>query len=413
MGRPNNRPGAGVTSIGAGVLFCILVLLPKISAQVIINAGRIYTNEELEVIYKTGSGISGSGKRVAGNGYGGQADGPNGSVVVTGQSKSNYANGSVIKAGLIPPIKPIWDVHMRDTVITVGGDGNYYMTGSTGNNIWNYNDGIEIYRSKDLRTWSYLGLVWSIEKDGGWEKTWRNHHDHPTRAIWAPELHYLKGNYYICLSMPPGGISILKSATGRPEGPYIHATDPNKPLLGGIGPIPDSFLIDPTLFEDDDGKVYFTQGPAREIARMKDDMSGFAEPLKKVVLLDPDHNPELHDKSCPGRYELNDLGFEGATIFKRNGRYYLGSTDKYQGRYSMMLAVSNNIYGPYKMRHESVPSNGGTGFFKAKDGFWYTTYFGDDGQAPWRSKPGIIRIDFDKDGKVIVAKKQPKFILVN
>lgn len=30
------------------------------------------------------------------------------------------------------------------------------------------------------------------------------------------------------------------------------------------------------------------------------------------------------------------------------------------GRYSPMIAVSDNIYGPYRMRHEAVPCGGGT-----------------------------------------------------
>ncbi|HEX8313367.1 MAG TPA: hypothetical protein VF609_00160, partial [Flavisolibacter sp.] len=69
------------------------------------------------------------------------------------------------------------------------------------------------------------------------------------------------------------------------------------------------------------------------------------------------------------------------------------------------------IYGPYKARHESVPCAGGTNFFKAKDGHWYSSYFGNDNQSPWREKPGIVRVEFDEQGKVRIAKKQPGFIL--
>ena len=359
---------------------------------------------------KSSSGISGAGKPVAGKFFGGHVGNWKGDTAVTEANKKQYANGSVITKGYIPNIKPIWDVHMRDAVIIQGGDGNYYLTGSTGDNIWKFNDGVELYRSKDLRKWDYLGLVWSIEKDGGWEKQWRNHH-RPTRAIWAPELHYIHKNYYIVLSMPPGGISILKSITGKPEGPYKHATNPEKPLLGGIGPIPQSFLIDPTLFEDEDGKVYFTQGSANFIVRMKDDLSEFAEDPHPIQIIEPDTAEDHHYKNCQLNYKNKDLGFEGATLFKRNGIYYLGSTDKYEDRYSMMIVTSTNIYGPYTGRYEAVPCNGGTNFFKAKNGDWFTCFFGDDMQAPWREKPGIIKIEFDKLGKISVSEKQPSFIL--
>jgi hypothetical protein len=382
-----------------------------IGAQVQIEAARNWPVSTLDSLRQLYAGISGPGKPVEGTFFGGHVGFWKMDTDVTLENRAQYADGSVIAKGFIPNIKPIWDVNMRDAVIIVGGDGNYYLTGSTGRNIWKYNDGVEIYRSKDLKKWDYLGLVWSIEKDGGWEKQWRMRHGMPVRAIWAPELHYIHKNYYITLSMPPGGISILKSTTGKPEGPYVHATNPDKPLMGGIGPIPGSFLIDPTLFEDEDGKVYFTQGPANRIARMKDDLSDFAEPLREVVLLTPDTAAENHLSSCKANYGCKDIGFEGATLFKRNGIYYLGSTDKYKDRYSMMISTSKNIYGPYTGRYEAAPCNGGTNFFRAKNGDWFTCFFGDDKQAPWREKPGIIKVEFDKNGKISVAKKQPDFIL--
>lgn len=115
---------------------------------------------------------------------------------------------------------------------------------------------------------------------------------------------------------------------------------------------------------------------------MKDDLSDFAEPLHPVKLITPDHNPNHHIKNCADNYQLNDLGFEGATLFKRNGKCNLGSTDKYEDLYSMMIATSDNIYGPYTGRYESVPGNGGTNFFRAKNGDSFTCFFGDDQQAP-------------------------------
>lgn len=393
------------------IIAVIVLSANTLCAQVQIEASRQSPKATLDSLKSLYRGISGPGKPVSGTFFGGHVGFWKLDTDVTIENKAQYANGSSIAKGLIPNIKPIWDVNMRDAVIIVGGDGNYYLTGSTGRNIWKYNDGVEIYRSSDLIKWDYLGLVWSIEKDGGWEKQWRMRHGQPVRAIWAPELHYIHKNYFITLSMPPGGISILKSTTGKPEGPYVHATNPEKPLMGGIGPIPGSFLIDPTLFEDEDGKVYFTQGPANKIARMKDDLSDFAEPLRDIVLLTPDTISSNHIAACKTNFNCKDIGFEGATLFKRNGIYYLGSTDKYKDRYSMMICTSKNIYGPYSGRYEAAPCNGGTNFFKAKNGDWFTCFFGDDQQSPWREKPGIIKVEFDSKGKISIAQKQPEFIL--
>jgi xylan 1,4-beta-xylosidase len=101
------------------------------------------------------------------------------------------------------------------------------------------------------------------------------------------------------------------------------------------------------------------------------------------------------------------LPHEGATLFKANGRYYLSVADSYEGRYSTCLAISDNVYGPYNTRHEIRTLRWGTGFFKDKLGHWWTSYFGNDSQSPFIEKPAILRIDFDAQGKVIVASEQP------
>ena len=383
------------------ILFLSLTSYTLLAQQ----GGSTFTEKEIQQVKNTGSGLSGPGTPVKGDGWGGWRSGSAGVMYAGPNPKPEWkpmaagmVTGSAVKKGILPPIKPIWDVHIRDAVVILGGDGNYYMTGSTGDNIWAHAEGVELWKSKDLKKWDYLGLVWSIEKEGRWEKNWANLHGQPARALWAPEIHYLKGNYYICLSMPPGGISILKSTTGKPEGPYVHTyANPDKPLMGGI---------DPTFFQDDDGKVYFSWSGASRIALMKDDMSGFDGEPRQVKLNNPDHTPEHHAEKCRGR-GMNDLGHEGAVLFKANDKYYLGAADSYEGRYSTVLAMSDNIWGPYTGRHESVPCGGGTNFFKDKKGNWWSAYFGNDSQSPWREKPGLVRVEFADDGKVVMAKEQP------
>jgi xylan 1,4-beta-xylosidase len=179
---------------------------------------------------------------------------------------NKHSTGSAVRDGLIPNLKSlIPDTQLRDTIVILGGDGNYYLTGSSGADIWDFNDGIELWRSPDLQKWDYVGEVWSFDKDGTWEKSWRWHRK-PVRAIWAPEIHYIKrlNNYFLTISMPPGNRGILKSTTGKPEGPYTNALANDGYFKGGI---------DATLFEDDDGQVYFTSGGAQSISLMNDDLS--------------------------------------------------------------------------------------------------------------------------------------------
>jgi hypothetical protein len=350
------------------------------------------------------SGVSGPGKPVVGNGWGGYRSGREG-VFYKGldplkpgwHKMENRTSTSAIEAGLIPPLKPLWELHLRDTIIILGGDGNYYMTGSTGDNIWDRNDGIELWRSPDLKAWKYMGLVWSFEKDGTWQKKfWTRSRvgNGFVRYIWAPEIHYIKGNYYLaaCVGNPGGGTFLMKSTTGKPEGPYRSPLVPNQKLGGGI---------DATLFEDTDGSVYFTSGGAGRIYKMKADMSGFDGPEHQIQ----------YERPADGSWTRGSIAMEGASLFKRNGKYYLGGAAFYKGRYSSVVAISDNIYGPYKQWHEAVPCGGGTNYFKDKKGNWWCCYFGNDPQSPFREKPAALRIDFDKDGKIFIAKKQPAFVL--
>jgi len=352
------------------------------------------------------SGVSGPGHAVIGAGTGGWRSGTDGVIYSGPNPKPGWstdfgdrATGSAVDAGLIPAIKPIWELHLRDTVMCVGGDGKYYMTGSSGDNIWDRNDGVELWRSSDFIAWDYLGLVWSIERDGSWQREWRTLHGKPARAVWAPEIHYFHGNYFICLCMAPGGIALLKSSTGKPEGPYVSALAEDKPLNGSI---------DPTLFCDDDGKVYFTYGGGSKIAQLKDDLSGLAQPIHTVSLVGPDTIGSAIAGRPAGR-----IGREGATLFKANGVYYLGAADWPNGRYSSMVAQSDSVYGPYRLLHEAVPCGGGTGYFRDNERRYWCTFFGNDSQAPWREKPGMLQVDFDGDGKIIVSKKQPLFVKRN
>lgn len=351
------------------------------------------------------SGISGAGQPVQSDGLGGWRSGREGIRYKGPNPKPGWqldwdakasSTDKVIELGLLPPIKPLLELHLRDTIIKIGGDGMYYMTGSTGDNIWDKNDGIELYRSADLKKWDYLGLVWSVDKDGTWEKA--------LRYVWAPEIHYIKGNYYMSYCMAGGnggGTGILKSASGKPEGPYTNGAK----LTGGI---------DATLFEDEDGKVYFTWGRGGTIYQMKDDMTGFANAGTQVKI-DPDSLERARKLGITG-----GVAFEGASIFKRDKKYYLtgaffnGGVDRTtgrNGRYSSAVMISENIYGPYRLWHEAVACGGGGNYFQDKDGKWFCTYFGNDEASPFREKPAMVQIDFNPDGTIKIADEQPSFIL--
>jgi hypothetical protein len=271
-------------------------------------------------------------------------------------------------ASKLPPLQPLFDYPLRDTSVCVGGDGLYYLTGTTGHPTWwKTNEGIRVWQSADLKKWEPLGLVWKID-DGTWQK--EKHGEN--RALWAPEIHYIKGTFWLTHCLNFGGTGLLKSTSGKAQGPYVDV-HPKSPLTGNI---------DASLFADDDGKVYFVWQNGM-IARLNDDMTELAE---KPQLLKPSNHTQV--------------GFEGAFLTKINKQYYLVCAEFLGGDYHCMIAQSDKIYGPYGPRYLAVPHGGHNMLFKDKEGQWWATFFGNDAHAPFRERPGMLRIEFDAAGQV-------------
>jgi hypothetical protein len=281
----------------------------------------------------------------------------------------------------LPPLKPLFDFPLRDTCICLGADGTYYLTGTTGYPDWGMvTENIQVWKSKDLQEWIPVvtkprlrSVVWNVDRDGTWQKKINMVNGAPFRPVWAPEIHYLKGTFWIPYCLPLLGTGLLKSTSGQAEGPYLSVIQPDKPLTD---------RIDASMFQDDDGTVYFVYAGGR-VARMKDDMSGLAEEPKLIV---PANGPYV--------------GFEGAFLFKANGRYHLAAADFAFGDYECYVASSDKIYGPYGDRYVALPHGGHNMFFQDKDKNWWSAFFGNDVHAPFTERPGAFRAAFGADGRI-------------
>jgi hypothetical protein len=276
---------------------------------------------------------------------------------------------------LLPAVTPLFDTPLRDpSVCAVNGE--YYLVGTTGAPTWwQTNEGIRLWKSKDLKAWEPQGLVWSFDKDATWQKV-----QDGKRALWAPEIHYLKGTFWLTYCVNYGGTGLLKSVSGKPEGPYKDVK-PDGPLTPNI---------DASLFQDDDGRVYFVWQNGL-IAPLKDDMSGLAGEPK---LLAPANAPQV--------------GFEGAFIFKADGKYHLCCADFINGDYHCMSATSDNLMGPYGDRYCAVPHGGHNMFFRDFDDNWWSTIFGSDPSAPIHEQAGLLRVTIAPEGRIAPLNPPPK-----
>lgn len=290
-------------------------------------------------------------------------------------------------------VRKLFDTPLRDTSICRGPDNTYYLTG-TCEPFWGDNRGIRVWRSKDLEQWEPLGMVWEYGSSP-WHKKFLK----AKKPLWAPEIHYMKDTFWLTYSMPgwddtpkTSGSGLLRSTTGKAEGPYVDIQPEER--LGDE--------IDASLFEDGDGAVYFVWHSGK-IARMKPDMSGFTEPYRWLKMRGVDSAPNHHSELCAkifGKDSFDHVGYEGATMFKANGRYYLAAAETIDGHYHCTVADSDNIYGPYGKRYVAVPDGGHVTFFQDVQGTWWSTFFGNDDSAPQKEQPGIVPVVFDADGHV-------------
>ncbi|WP_436925220.1 family 43 glycosylhydrolase [Halosimplex amylolyticum] len=284
-------------------------------------------------------------------------------------------------ARAVADLEPLFDYPVRDTSICRGPDDTYYLTGTTGApDWWGVTGDLRVWQSPDLERWEPVvteprerSVVWNVDRQGTWQRQIQERDGAPFRPLWAPEIHYLRDTFWITYSIPWLGNGVLKSTSGEARGPYESAIQPDLPISGDI---------DASLFEDDDGTVYFVCGNGK-IAPMNEEMTGITEDLTHLA---------------PANAE--EVGFEGAFLFRAEGRYHLAAADFVDGDYHCYVASADDLYGPYGDRYLAIPHGGHNVFFRDADGDLWSTFFGNDENAPFRERPAALRVEFDDDGRI-------------
>jgi hypothetical protein len=283
-------------------------------------------------------------------------------------------------------VSPALDVPMRDAAITRGPDGVYYLTGTLGtpSNKLNKSDSldfdnsrqIKLWKSNDLKTWTEVGVVWDqdVQVFSGAAKypqtAWmRQSHKDPASAdspvvhgLKSPELHHIKGDWYLCFSINDQGTGLLKSTSGKPEGPFeAHA---QITLRHG----------DPSMFWDEkdawggSDKVYWLFGGGW-IAEMNDDLTALVE-QPRLLLSTYDKPPDWALAKGANIFRDHPLtvGDQGVFLFKNRGRYFLTAAERTNRLNAScddtFIAWSDSLLGPYGPRELMVPHGGGVTVFR-------------------------------------------------
>ena len=203
-----------------------------------------------------------------------------------------------------------------------GRDGYWYAYG-TQNPVFQSQgeDGermLPILRSADLVTWQYAGQVFTPQTQPAW---------HNGSRLWAPDIRYVNGRYYVYYSVP-GRNTVGLATAPTPTGPWTDA--------GQVLPTPSGCPtgnIDQALFTDTDGTRYLYWGSYDVVcvARTNADATRIKGTVTQVAR---------------GRR------MEGAFVVKRSGHYYLfysdgGCCDGAFSGYQVKVGRSTSPTGPF------------------------------------------------------------------
>lgn len=236
------------------------------------------------------------------------------------------------------------------------------------------------------------------------------------RQMWDTDAACKNGKYYLYFPAKDRTdiFRIGVAVSDRPEGPFVPQPHP---IIG-------SYSIDPAVFEDEGGKHYiyfgglwggqlqrYRNNKAQEcgedpadndpalcarVALLSDDMLGFAEEPREVVILDKKGDPLTagdHDRRF----------FEASWMHTYKGRYYFSYSTG--NTHLLCYATGDNPYGPFTYQgviltpvvgwttHHSICE------FKGK---WYLFHHDSvpSGGRTWLRSLKVVELEYNHDGTI-------------
>ena len=204
-------------------------------------------------------------------------------------------------------------------------DKDYYLVAST----FEYFPGLPIFHSRDLTHWHQIGHVLDRPSQLDLDEI------RPSGGLYAPTIRHHNGTFYV--------INTLVDGKRRLGNFIVTATQPQGSWSEPYW-LDNADGFDPSLFFDDNGRVWFTANRLNE--------KGFYTGHTEIYLREIDiRNMEfvgkeivLWDGAVKGA-----VWTEAAHIYKVNGYYYLLTAEGGTAHHhAVTIARSKNITGPYE-----------------------------------------------------------------
>ena len=237
-------------------------------------------------------------------------------------------------------MNPVFEPVLADPSIVKDADGYYYVFGTQDYGEWNGIFGtkyVPVLRSLNLIDWDYAGSVFTMQTRPIWGTA--------NAGIWAPDIVKIGETYNLYYSLstwgdPNPGIGVATAP--HPLGPW---EDHGKLFDSNSVGVNNS--IDPSVFVDDDDRVYIVWGSFRGIYGLElssDGLSilGEGSPSENKVRL-AGYDTETN---------WNASTYEGAYLMKKDGFYYLFLSsgtccDGHNSSYNVKVGRATSPLGAY------------------------------------------------------------------
>ncbi|WP_193213046.1 arabinan endo-1,5-alpha-L-arabinosidase [Luteolibacter marinus] len=279
---------------------------------------------------------------------------------------------------------------------TIVRDGSTYWCFFTGR-------GVPSLHSDDLVTWQRGPAVFKEAPDWIAREVPEN-----DGVYWAPDLMKIGDRWLLYYSVSSFGA--MRSAIGLATSPTLDPAAPDYQWTDQ-GPVVQSFTdgdfntIDPSVFHDDDGKLWLSFGSQ---------WSGL-----KLVELDPKTGKRLHPEE-PMTSIAAGPSIEAPWIYKHRGFYYLflnrgNCCAGNKSTYHIKVGRSKTITGPYVAKDGSrMMDGGGTMVLDVKNGpltgpghagiighggrSWFSCHFEADDRMGGKATLAVMPVTWSDDG---------------
>ncbi|WP_374565537.1 family 43 glycosylhydrolase [Ideonella sp.] len=174
-----------------------------------------------------------------------------------------------------------------------------------------------------------------------------------SKNLWAPELQYLNGQWYLYFAADDGNnanhrMYALQASTQNPQGGWA--------FRGKLAPPTDSWAIDGTVLQKDDGSLYFIWSGWRGLN------DGFPQRLYIASMSNPTtisgERVEISSPTLPWETEVAAIQ-EGPSVIQKNGRINLvysasaSWTDSY--KLGLLINTDGHVLNPASWVKKSQP----------------------------------------------------------